>query len=190
MASTMRSFPLFMSLVFLIVVVRLPPQDWVARVAKRANHSSAFEELNASLSQAMSDLHFGLDIGAIFDARRDAQDAARDLQDIKTRQEEILDTLYRVDARAQHNDAQAREFQAARFQSQKKMMNNLERNFAKLLEIQAKQAASPTTPNSSVASPSSRSMQPNKEDFLHIDLTDLRLDPKPIGSGGFGDVFR
>ena len=212
-ASLVRQLSSLLSLLddaFALVSSFTAASSW-SRVWSKSDYSESFLALHAALSQAQADLGFGM---AVSDRAWNVQatrDAAEDLREIKQAQTELAAQMQQgrmeqqshaasaaaAAAAAAHRDASEHEFLRARFQSMSAKQDEVVRLLARLEREQnrAEQRSQEQSPSAAAVSSSQQlaavAAPPCPSDgILRFSLSDLELDPLPVGSGGFGDVFR
>lgn len=213
-ASLVRQLSALLSLLddaFALVSSFTAASSW-SRVWSKSDYSESFLALHAALSQAQADLGFGMAVSDRAWNIQATRDAAEDLKEIKQAQEEMALQMQqaRLDqqshaasaasaaAAAAQRDASEHEFLVQRFQSMSAKQDEVVRLLARLEReqnraeerSQLQQHQQPGSSASASPSPSPSSSLQLSDGILRFSLSDLELDPLPVGSGGFGDVFR
>ncbi|CAF2476442.1 unnamed protein product [Rotaria sp. Silwood2] len=127
------------------------------------NDCEKFEELNKRLSELGQDLCLGLNIQELFNQKQDREDQKQDLEELNKISQKLL----------QQNQEQYKQidkiinqrFESLRYYIEEKLLNQLDLNQEKTYFNE-------------------------KNEFLNIPLKDLLINEKPIGNGGFSNVYK
>jgi hypothetical protein len=170
------------------MVRKFSDAGWAKRVWNKSNYSDDFASLMESLSQAQA----GLGIHMQIDQQQAARDAQADLAAIKEDAAAIQEGVRRLEA-LQHAHGE-RQLAYAQHHFQRAEANaadmkaDLRSEMEKFMQKVQKQLQGAAAPKASASASSSK--EGISDQVLHIPLSDLRMDPEPIGGGGFGDVYR
>jgi serine/threonine protein kinase len=145
----------------------ISPTQWYQEVYEHQDDHQKFEELNKRLSQLGHDLSLGLNIQQIFDRQHDQDDRRQDLQDLTQKLNEISQQMLQQQ------------------QNQYKLMDKMiDRRFQSIRYHLAQHLLMQQE------STEARDLVAEYEQFLHIPYKDLYIEEKPIGGGGFSDVYK
>ena len=143
--------------------------SWFIKIFNKQNYKEQFEKLNLRLTQCATDLHLGINLKQIFDHKLDEKDQTMDLNDIKSKIDEIAYMM-------EQNQGE----QLRRYQSIEQNIKDRLNSFKHHLEQRIVKVSDPVKAQEIVE---------EEHAFLHIPYYDL-IQEKRIGQGGFADVYR
>ena len=143
--------------------------SWFVKIFDKQNYKEQFEKLNLRLTQCATDLHLGINLKQIFDPKLDEKDQTMDLNDIKSKIDEIAYMMQ------QNQGEQLRHYQNIE-QNIKDRLNSFKHH----LEQSIVKVSDPVK---------AREIDEEEHAFRHIPYYDL-IQEKRIGQGGFADVYR
>jgi tRNA A-37 threonylcarbamoyl transferase component Bud32 len=146
----------------LVLVKEFQGGRWWEAVLYHSSYSKRFSALSDRLQQAQEDLHFGLEVAQIFERAGDASDLRLDLQLMQAQQSKMVEMMEQHHMAQADRHASLKNFNAAVIEQMKEVHAAVER-------------AIPAMPS---------------HGQLIIPLSELQIEPKPLGGGGFGDVYR
>ena len=141
---------------------------WFVKIFNKQNYKERFEGLNLRLTQCATDLNLGINLKQIFDPKLDEKDQTMDLNDIKSKIDEIAYMMQ------QNQDEQLRRYQSIG-QNIKDRLNSFKHH----LEQSIVKVSDPVK---------AREIGEEEHAFRHIPYYDL-IQEKRIGQGGFADVY-
>ncbi|CAF1162821.1 unnamed protein product [Adineta steineri] len=144
-------------------------KSWFTKIFHKQNYREEFEELNLRLTQCATDLNLGISLKQIFDPELDVSDQATDLDDIKSKLDEVAELMI------QKQDEQLRYIEGIEQDMEARFTS-----FKYQLELAIWKISDPQKAQKIVE---------EEHAFLHIPYYDLILE-ECIGQGGFADVYR
>ena len=142
--------------------------SWFLKIFNNQNYKEQFKELNLQLDQCVTDLQLGISLKQLFDPKLDEKDQTMDLNDIKSKIDEIASMM-------QQNQAE----QLRHLQIIEQNMKDRHNSFKHHLEKSIVKVSDPIK---------AREIGEEEHAFLHIPYYDL-IQEKRIGQGGFADVY-
>lgn len=184
--------------------------SWMRRVINKGDYAEDFAAINSRLATAQADLGFGVQVDALMAAAEDADDAKADLEAIRQMLPILMTAVQQAEEAAERRHLSAAERQKQQIQLQQqqaKVLADMQAQMdahlarAELRSQKAREAAQMAAAAAPVAAPVAAAPAPapalspsspssRRHELLHIPLSDLQLEPRAVGRGGFGDVFR
>ena len=146
-------------------------RDLAIRILKVGTDESQFVSLNERLQHCVSELQLAINVAHVFNQDKDDEDFKRDMDDLKSQQQEILALLYDV---SEKQDGLSDQMNSHKDDIIHKMQKEMEK-LASLIKHQAASRSTYRTKRSPAA--------------LNIESGQLGFD-EIIGKGGFGVVWK